>query len=258
MPLGRFDFDVLSGQLATLYPELINMLVFVGDIHGEFVELIEKLAGTGIEKSSCIQVGDFGLGFKSQETESAELENINTVLAASENMLYVIRGNHDNPNYFNNTSNYSNIQFLPDYSLLTIEGLTILLVGGAISIDRKVRVLNQNYWENEGFNYNYSLLEKAIEGFDHIDIVVTHEAPTEFHPTELGKLVVSYWIRDRELINDVKKERAKLSLLLNSLIGKKLKPKFWYYGHYHTSFLDSFEGIKYRIMAINEFFEHRT
>jgi len=108
------------------------MLVFVGDIHGEFVELIEKLAGTGIEKSSLIQVGDFGLGFKSQKTEGAELENINTMLAASENTLYVIRGNHDNPNYFNHASNYSNIQFLSDYSLLTIEGLTILLVGGAI------------------------------------------------------------------------------------------------------------------------------
>jgi hypothetical protein len=36
------------------------MLIFIGDVHGEFHELTHKLANHNIRNSTFIQVGDFG------------------------------------------------------------------------------------------------------------------------------------------------------------------------------------------------------
>ncbi len=103
------------------------MIIFIGDVHGEFKELTVKLARSNVRESHFIQVGDFGLGFKKKEAESDELEALNSFLIKENNHLYVIRGNHDNPKYFKASSGFSNITFLADYSLIELEGQTILL-----------------------------------------------------------------------------------------------------------------------------------
>jgi UDP-2,3-diacylglucosamine pyrophosphatase LpxH len=233
------------------------MLVFIGDIHGEFKELADKLAMTNVRDSSFIQVGDFGVGLKTKENEFVQLQELNSQLKSGDNMMYIVRGNHDSPLYFNGDSSYSNITFLKDYTLLKLEGKTILLAGGAISIDRSARVLDSSYWKEEIFVYKETLLEEALEGCGKLDIMVTHSAPAEFHPLEINKLVFDWAKGDPTLISDLKKERYRHSLLLNGLEGKKLKPNFWYYGHYHFSFQSNFKGINYRILDCSELFEHK-
>ena len=235
------------------------MLIFIGYVHGEFNELTHQLANNNISNSTFIQVGDFGVGFKRKENENRQLDQLNNRLKADGNVMYVIRGNHDDPAYFNGLGQfaYSNLIFLRDYSLLEVEGKKILLVGGAISIDRSSRVLNNSYWKEEVFVFNESLLEKAIGKCDHLDIVVTHGTPAEFHPSEIGPLVFEWASYDPHLITELKKERYKHSLLMNVLIGKKLKPRFWYYGHYHFSYQGNFQGIRYKILNCSEFFEHK-
>jgi hypothetical protein len=53
----------------------------------------------------------------------------------------MIRGNHDDPYYFNNkVFSYSNVELLEDYTILTVGNDNILCVGGAISIDRLYRL----------------------------------------------------------------------------------------------------------------------
>ena len=155
------------------------MIIFIGDVHGEFKELSNKLANTNVKNSTFIQVGDFGLGFKRKENEAAELNTLNKRLKDLNNEMYVIRGNHDDPSYFTSNRSYSNILFLEDYTLLKVEGKNILLVGGAISIDRSWRVLNNSYWLEEVFVYDKIKLENALRNFDRVDIVVTHNAPNE-------------------------------------------------------------------------------
>jgi UDP-2,3-diacylglucosamine pyrophosphatase LpxH len=232
------------------------MLVFIGDVHGEFNELAAKLVRSKVQESSFIQVGDFGLGFKKKEVESNELSVLNSFLEAANNRLYVVRGNHDNPKYFKAPSGFSHIAFLEDYSLLDLEGQIILVAGGAISIDRMVRVLDVSYWAGEEFRYDEELLAKRIKGDSKIDIVVTHNAPEEFWPTEFNRLVLGYALRDRNLLEGLRKERYRHTQLMNSLNRRRLKPKHWYYGHYHTSYDSKYKGIKYRALDCSEMFEH--
>lgn len=233
------------------------MLIFIGDVHGEFNELISRLANHNICNSTFIQVGDFGVGFKSKETETRELNRINDRLKADRCTMYVIRGNHDDPSYFSGEGLYSNLIFLNDYSLLQVEGKKILLIGGAISIDRRIRELNVNYWEEEGFVYNEQRLRSVLSGVDNLDIVATHSCPHEFEPAEFNQLVVSYWMKDNGLITELKKERGAHSLLMHALTGLRLKPTHWYYGHFHSSFQSNYKGLRYRMLNCSEFFEHR-
>jgi UDP-2,3-diacylglucosamine pyrophosphatase LpxH len=234
------------------------MLIFIGDVHGEFYDLTHKLANHNIRSSTFIQVGDFGVGFKSnKENEIKQLGKLNDRLKADGNVMYVIRGNHDDPAYFDGQVAYSNLIFLKDYSLLEIEDKKILLAGGAISIDRNSRKLNVNYWENEEFALSESMLKAALKRVKKLDIVVTHSAPSEFEPRELGKIVWEYCVYDSGLIHELKKERGRHSLLMNILAGLKLKPTHWYYGHFHYSYHNNYGGLKYRVLNCSEFFEHQ-
>jgi UDP-2,3-diacylglucosamine pyrophosphatase LpxH len=234
------------------------MLIFIGDVHGEFYDLTHKLTNHNIRNSTFIQVGDFGVGFKSnKENEIKLLGKLNDRLKADRNVMYVIRGNHDDPAYFDGNVTHSNLIFLKDYSLLEIEGKTILLIGGAISVDRTSRTLNKSYWADEGFVLRDELLRSKINQITKLDIVVTHNAPAEFSPVEFGSIVKSWSARDHELITDLKKERARHTMLFDILVSQKLKPKFWYYGHFHYSFNDNFKGVKYRLLNCSEFFEHQ-
>jgi len=232
------------------------MIVFIGDVHGEFKELAAKLSRSEILRSSLIQVGDFGVGFKNKVLEANELEILNNCLMTGENHLYVIRGNHDNPEYFEASSGFSNIRFLPDFTLLDVEGRTRLLAGGAISIDRTLRLPGVSYWPGEGFVFNEALVDRKLNGITKIDIVVTHNSPEQFHPTELAEIVIAYSLRDKSLLAELKHERLAHSRLMNFLIQKGLKPLNWYYGHFHESFSGKYQGIRYRVLGCSEFFEH--
>ncbi len=120
-----------------------------------------------------------------------------------------------------------------------------------------VRVLDVSYWPGEAFGYDETLLEKRINGVTEIDIVVTHNAPGEFWPTELNNLVLGYALRDESLLEELRKERYRHTQLMEFLIRNKLKPKYWYYGHYHTRNDARYKGIKYRALDCSEMFEHK-
>lgn len=151
----------------------------IGDTHGvqECTRLIkEDLESNFMMNSSYIHVGDFGIGFKEFYDDVADLIELNDVLKKYNNRLYVVRGNHDNPQYFaSNMHKYDellnhwkkvysdqeprsldsykidhaatffyremkNIIFMADYSTTEIEGLTVFFLGGATSIDREERI----------------------------------------------------------------------------------------------------------------------
>ncbi len=232
------------------------MLIFIGDIHGEFDELTHQMSNQNIRNSTFIQVGDFGVGFKKKENEIKQLGKLNDRLRADNNMLYAIRGNHDDPAYFDGHVKYSNLILLEDYSILEIEGKTILLIGGAISVDRTSRILNKNYWANEGFVLNEEVLMSKINQLSKLDIVVTHNAPAEFEPIEMGKIVIEWTARDRQLLKDLKQERANHTALLSILVSQQLKPTYWYYGHFHLGLTKNFKGVNYHLLNCSEFFEH--
>ena len=59
-----------------------------------------------------------------------------------------------------------------------------------------------------------------------------HSAPDVCYPIGYDAPIVIGWAKyDKELLNDLKKERQYLTRLL-----KQVRPKFLYYGHFHSSF----------------------
>lgn len=65
------------------------------------------------------------------------------------NWIVFVRGNHDNPAYFDGAMlNFKRFVAVPDYSILQVCNHTILCVGGAISIDRIYRI---NEWNRNKY-----------------------------------------------------------------------------------------------------------
>ena len=231
------------------------MIYFVGDVHALFRHLAAQMDVAKIRNSTLIQVGDFGAGFKRDEEKL--LEELNHFLFKTNNQLYVLRGNHDNPSYFYDTGKIGNITFLKDYSILEVEENIILLVGGAISIDRTNRVEGSSYWRDEAFNFDEGLLNSAVQGLARLDIVVTHNAPSEFWPYQLNNLVEHYLDRDKTLRDDLANERTAHSNLMKHTKHKGLNPTHWYYGHFQANYNDKYEGISYRALDELEIYAHR-
>ena len=124
-----------------------DKIILVGDIHGEYSRLRYNINRLNHEDAYIIQVGDFGMGFyKLNYYKNEVFPKLNETLVNRNCHLYVIRGNHDDPEYFKQTNNpfdFSNITLLEDYSELTLLSKSILLIGGAVSIDAQLNELLQ-------------------------------------------------------------------------------------------------------------------
>ena len=223
----------------------------LGDIHGNFEMIFKWIAKYDIKDSIIIQVGDFGRGFQSNEED--RLKRLNDKLIKENIILYAIRGNHDDPFFFDSdgvTSELSNIFLLRDYVVLDLDGRKILCVGGAISIDRKVRTLNSSYWVDE----NFVLDVDKLETYKDIDYVITHSAPTFCPPVEFTDIVYSYCSIDPGLYQELPRERHDIKIMYD-VLKKNNKILKWYYGHYHFSDIFKYEDTDFILLNINEFKE---
>lgn len=234
-------------------------MIFIGDTHGirPVFEVIDK---NKIENSNLIHVGDFGLGFEEITKDVNNLKILDEMLIETNNYLYVIRGNHDNPIFWDkskglNLPKFHNLRLVDDYTAIPIEGKLILFVGGAISIDRTFRVDDRPYpswWKDEEFKLN----KDSRFTPNNIDIVVTHTAPHFCMPiSDDVPIVNNYHAIEKQHGNDLKSdlkiERHNLTQLYETII-KWSKPKLWFYGHFHTSYDREIDGIRFIGLSINE------
>lgn len=248
-----------------------NEFICVGDTHGNHKFIIHKIKSLNIRDTTLIHVGDFGVGFKKIHNDKVDMENLNNSLEDNNCHMYVIRGNHDNPAYFNGTWEWGNLHLVPDYTVITVNGDDVLLVGGAISIDRKQRINEKladarkgkdrdYYWYDEAF----VLDEDKLREVNGIRYVVTHNCPsftspindTSNGPGSHGWLVSGFSSSDPELKNDLNKERSDLTRMYeilkeNNNIGK------WLYGHYHKHNAEFYEDTDFITLGINELYTVR-
>jgi DNA repair exonuclease SbcCD nuclease subunit len=210
------------------------------------------------------------MGFDTKKKDLRNLDYLNKTLKTRNIKLNVIRGNHDNPDYFDGSINTSNISLLADYSFISVDGQGVLCIGGAISIDRKPnskktdeygnpwkgRKEGVNYWSNEGFDYRPELIEDLKKFGFNIDIVITHSAPDFCEPRTKSEL--SNWaLEDPGLIEECAIERNNLSKLYDQLKEGEHPPKFWCYGHFHFHMKERFEDTDFILLDVNEFHEVR-
>lgn len=225
-----------------------NKIILVGDVHGEWDTLKYNIKRYGYENADIIQVGDFGVGFRHESEEKRNLFGLNRVLEEKNCHLYACRGNHDSPSYFkkeNHPYDYENITLLPDYSELDLLGKSILLVGGAISVDRCFRIEGKSYWSDEKFKLK---LEDEFPYKDRqYDLVVTHTRPGACGAFKSFDNIKYFCDHDPDLKNDLIEE----SQLVDHLY-ERVKPKWWVGGHFHQSLTLSFENTTYRCLDIHE------
>ena len=224
-------------------------MLLLGDIHGSFSHL-EYIINNTVEKN-IIQVGDFGLGFKELEADLKTLKRIDDLLLHESKELYVIRGNHDNPKFWDGSyeDKFNNIYLVEDYAVHYIEDKKILFMGGAVSIDRLQRVAGKSWWLLEGFDYNEDKLTDILKFAGGVDMVVTHTSPSFCHPRGFNSLVHSFAYEDKTLLTDLKAERAEMDRAY-SVICSYGKPSHWFYGHFHSDVHEEIDGTKFILLGV--------
>jgi len=240
-------------------------IVVSGDIHGDFTQLVFKACvSKKMTDTLIIVAGDCGFGF----FRSGYYENIYNKcqkrLAKANNWLVFVRGNHDNPAYFDGSQvNYERWKAVPDYSIIKACGHTILCVGGAVTMERTWREASEYhhfhpanplqpdlYWPDEVPVYDQAKLG-AITDACTVDTVVTHTAPSFCEPKE--KRTLWQWsAEDITLHRDVKKERKVMDRIYTFLKEHSHPLLYWYYGHFHYSFRRDIDGINYKMLNVME------
>jgi len=204
-------------------------IYIVGDIHGKWDQLFLKIKASGIRNFILVGVGDLGIGFLDADKQARQFDYVNSFFGGKGIDFIGIRGNHDDPSYYDGSIDYSNFKLLPDYTSLTLNDKEFLFVGGAVSIDRKIRKEGVSYWADEKFILGHSKIKRC-------DVLVTHSAPTWSGPFD--KSGISGWCdRDETLWDECLQERKDHDVLIK-LCGASRH----YCGHFHTSSSVDFDG----------------
>ncbi len=247
-------------------------LLWLGDIHGQFNIIHQYVKIYGIKDAHIIQVGDFGVGFKTLAKEKRLLEDYHTQLVKNNVHVWAIRGNHDyKPHFDNDPFGFTNIHLVPDYTVLELCDKRILCIGGAVSVDRKWRYTfkqklgifenqtlgKESWWPDEVFVLDRDKLAEMRN----IDIVVTHTAPHYCEPDNtfgFGPFVESI-VRetgDTDLKTDLNIERQAMTDAF-SILKMNNDIKLHIYGHFHKSWNSLMYGTEHRLLNVNELWEER-
>lgn len=243
-------------------------MFFIGDTHGikPIFQIVDKLK---LQDSNLIHIGDLGLGFQEMRRDISDLLVLDEMLFETNNVLYAMRGNHDNPIFWDrskglNLPKFHNLKLVEDYSIHTIEKKNVLFVGGAISIDRRPRMEDFPYptwWKDEEFVYDENKLATSVKKYKDIDIVCTHTAPGFCHPTNDNVQIVNHYqsveaAHGIDLKKQLREERSTLTQLYDDLtLHYKKSISHWFYGHFHSSMQQEINKTLFTLLNINEVYE---
>ena len=116
-------------------------LFICGDIHGKLKTLVWKLVEQKkITDADVIIVGDIGVGFGRPKSFEVLYKSVERRLERSNIKLWCIRGNHDDPSFFDGSTKYPYLELLPDHITVEVGDWKVYPVGGATSIDREDRL----------------------------------------------------------------------------------------------------------------------
>lgn len=235
-------------------------LLFCGDIHGELNYLVNVIlkAQNKISESDIIICGDFGVGFGGPNSLDVLYDKVKKTLEENDLNIYAIRGNHDDPAYFDGTHTYDRLKLLKDHEVVEICGKKIYPIGGGISVDIDFPDAIKGRSRREYNNYLISLgsskrvwwpdeeiSKKTSDLPIKVDVIVSHEAPLSFDPPLIRESQVQY-----ETYKKILDDRNYLDFVL-----REVRSSWWFYGHYHHSYCGHSGETNYRCLGINELFQ---
>ena len=183
-----------------------NLVRFIGDVHGKFGRYKTILKEATAQGIPTIQVGDMGIGFFSPYGIPSENPPYDRMVEGNHRF---IRGNHDNPAVCRRHS-----QYIPDLHLEN----NVMFVGGALSIDRAFRNVNESWWEDEELSVNE--LNDAYDLYAQVKprVMITHEFPE----------VITDHMFNKGKIDDPSRTRQAFQSM-----WEQHKPEMWLAGHWH-------------------------
>ena len=225
------------------------MIYITGDTHREFSRLynLEKT-----ENNMLIILGDAVINYYLNEEDI----RFKDYLKSFKIKLFCVRGNHEERpeniatykevDMFGGKvfieNNYPNLVFAKDGEIYNIDGKSVLIIGGAYSVDKEYRLMHGYHWfkdEQLSNNEMNNILEK-VKG-KHFDIVLTHTCPYKYEPREV-------------LMQGLDQSKVDKSMehFLDT-IEESISYDKWYCGHYHTEKqIDKLEFMFGRIKVFNK------
>lgn len=229
------------------------MIYITGDTHRDFRRLNNLHANS---KDVIIVLGDAGINYYLNEED----DKYKQYLSNFKIKIFCIRGNHEERPENINTykeidmfggkvfieEKHPNLIFAKDGEVYDIDGKSVLVIGGAYSVDKNYRIIYGYQWFKEeqlSKNEMKNILNK-VKG-KHFDIVLTHTAPFKYEPREVFMSGI-----------DQSKVDKSMEYFLDE-IEENISYDKWYCGHYHTEKqVDKIEIMFGRIKKLskNEFY----
>ncbi|GFO84164.1 metallophosphoesterase family protein [Anaerostipes butyraticus] len=212
------------------------MIYVTGDTHGKFQRITDFCEH---EKTSCedimIILGDAGINYNGWVLDREKKELLKTLPIT----LFCIHGNHEQrPDTIDSYAekrwhggivyweeDYPNLLFAKDGEIFDLDGKQTIVIGGAYSIDKMIRVIyGYGWWADEQPSDEIKrYVEEQLEKRNwKIDVILSHTVPLKYEPREMFMTGV-----DQSSVDKSTEEWL-------DWIEEKLEYQKWYCGHYHT------------------------
>lgn len=221
-------------------------IYLLGDHHGYIDTVFDHVDDDAIRDAVILHVGDGdeGIAFRHEHFQLMNDE------FAKRGLLYLgLRGNHCDPSFFDGSVNLPHFKLVADYTRLTVGGESWLLVGGAISIDRKDREKGTDWWPEERFCLRRDLATPT-------DVLVTHSGPRWIGPCSSNDFVNLYAKDELETIGSDLIGELETERVLHEELFRLVRPKYWYLGHFHDSQIVRHEDCMIRLLTMQELYRH--
>lgn len=211
------------------------MIKITGDRHGNFDDLayFNKM-GMLTSDDMLIILGDSGFNYYLDKRDIGRKFIVNNLGIT----VFCIHGNHEErPHLIKGYKRkkwhggtvyyepeYPNILFARDGDIYDFNGKSVLVIGGAYSVDKYWRLKTGNRWykSEQPNNYIKQRVKKNLDAVDwKVDVVLSHTCPLRYEPTE--------WFLKAVDQKTVDKSTEKWL----GVIERNLDYKKWYCGHYH-------------------------
>ena len=194
---------------------MIKNWLVTGDTHGQVMTRLMNIGTTDYppEKTALIILGDVGINFYLNKTDLKNKKIINNQGFT----LYCVRGNHEErpenlgyiehwydesvKGYVMYEPDFPNIRYFEDGNAYEIGGKSVLVIGGAYSVDKWYRLhragvtskMDKDYlnprktgWfpDEQLLDWEMTTIEKEHFG-KHYDVILTHTCPISWEPTDL-------------------------------------------------------------------------
>lgn len=196
------------------------------------------LSFNNYDNTLIIVSGNCGIGMKSKKYYEDTFAELDKVLAANNSYIFFVRGNNDDPSYFENKAiDFEHVKTLPDYSVVVLKNYNCLCIGGSVSIDKEWKLSQEKqfgtkmFWENEAPIFNEKKLDEILNEFK-ISCVITSTAPTFVYPGTNSFKRSKWFSNDKAILKEFNKERKTMDKIYEKIMDCDHKPYLWFYGRF--------------------------